>query len=151
MLSHGIHKSLKSLFGIVVPGLAGKICNIRISVIFYQVIDKFPHCSIVVREDRREVFALLVDKYDRTLAAFVDHLFNTVCKTRGLEGICHNGNRVKRLKRNQREYRSLTGLSSEIILIFEIAAEYQDVRIMLKRLTDKSLDKLSLIVFISLG
>ena len=135
----------------MVPCLAGKICNIRISVIFYQVVDKFPDSSIMVREDRREVFAVLIDEYDRTLAAFVDHLFKTVCKTRRLEGICHNGNRIKRLKRDQREYRSLTGLSSEIILIFEVAAEYQDVRIMLKRLTDKSLDKLSLIVFIGLG
>ena len=151
MLSHGIHKSLESLFGIVVPCFTCKICNIRISVIFYQVVDKFPYSSIMVREDRREVFALLVDENDRTLAALVDHLFKTVCKTRRLEGICHNGNRIKRLKRNQREYRSLTGLSSKIILIFEVASENQDIRIILKCLADKSLDELSLIIFISLG
>ena len=66
----------------MVPCLTCKECNIRISVLFDKVIYEHLYRIVVIREDGREILALLIDEYDRTLAALVDHLLDAVCKTR---------------------------------------------------------------------
>ena len=134
----------------MVPGLTGKISDIRIAVFFDQVVYKDLHRIVVIREYRREILALLVDKYDRTLAAFMDHLLDTVRQARRLQGVRHDGNSIKFLKGNKREDRRLAHFSSEIILIFEVASEDQDIGIVLKGIIDEALNELGLIVFISL-
>ena len=82
MLGHGIDKRLKSLLRIVVPCLSRKECDIRITVIFDQVVYKKLYRIVVIREDRREVLALLIDEDDRAFAAVVDHLLDAVRQAR---------------------------------------------------------------------
>ena len=105
---------------------------------------------VVIREYRREILALLIDENNGALAALMDHLLDAVCKTRRLQSVRHNGNRVKLFKRNKREDRRLAGFTSEIILVFQIACENQDISIVLESIVNKALNKPGLIVFISL-
>ena len=133
------------------PRLAREICDVGITVILDQVVHD-PLCIIiVVREYGREILALLVNEKHGALASLVDDLLEAVRETRRLQCVCHHCDGIKFLIRNEREYRSLADLSYSAVLVFEITAEDDHIDIVLERSAHEALDKLSLIIFISLS